>query len=305
MVWGIAMILKRFDYGETAKRRSRPTYGAVGGVKYNHVKQNVANRALGAIAKRPSAAEFNGEMKGRTLVVAGNSYTLQKVRWRSLQHFKMLGCNGAFLAKRMPWPEYAMCGDRSIYWRIREEGGWYNGAKAGAKIMLATSIFDPTIMLRGSRGKRDDSPLKAQPMPRHQWYRYIAGAKVKNWDYHDVVEKGFVPPFEFDNLGRPLVPGHCIAVSMLQAALAMKAKKVLCIGLEITWPNRGQTHFYRRERRKKTLGPWSASVIRACLGHIKDEYARRKVKIHNLSPVKNSLFAEVFGHSSYKKALKD
>jgi len=283
--------------------KSQPSYKSVGGIARVLVKSGDMKNICRSIQKRESAAAFNGALKGKTVVILGNSYTLRGTRWRSLRNLPAIGCNRALLSTNL-WPEYVMCADREVFYCVRGTGAWFRGAKAGVKLLFAESLFDPSVVLRGSGGVKTKEWLWAHAVPGFKWYRYTSGHKDKTWTYNDVIAGTVVPPYNFTDLGQPLVSGQTILVQVLQAALAMGANKIISVGFEVSWPKKGRTHFVGK--RKHSGGDWehSFSIIRKCLGHIKEYMDSKGIRLYNLSPVKDSLFAGVFGNHTYEEALR-
>jgi hypothetical protein len=287
---------------ETDIASSQPLYQPVGGIAGAKPSKGDIATMLKTLSKRHSAGDLNGELAGKTVVIIGNSASIKKTRWSPLSRFRAIGCNRALLSKAW-WPEYVMCADREVYCDVRDKGAFFRGTKVGVKLLLGNSLFDPTVILRGNAAGTPRPFLWAQPIPRFKFYRYEAGNRDKTWTYDDVIAGTVRPPYNYTDLGKPLVTGQTVLVSVLQAAVALGAKKIISIGFEVTWPAKGPTHFHTGKRRKKGCWPRSLSIIRTCLGHIKQDLADMKISLFNLSPVKDCLFAEVFGNHTYDEAL--
>ena len=151
--------------------------------------------------------------------------------------------------------------------------------------MLSETIFDPEI--KGRRADKDKSrEYPAQPRPRFDYYSWRVGM----WNTR----------LNFDTFQDFLCSCANIFGPMLQAAVILGAREVGVVGVDMVWPDKGQSHFYGDGKKVGAFPFVSLLQILALFKKMRDTLETMGIKVWNLSPHKNSPFGRVFNHQNYE-----
>ncbi len=296
--------LSRAERSERREQRISLERGTAGGVRGNHPTRDQVKRASAAIANMLHASSLDGALGSqKTVIVMGNSSTLKSMNLAPLAGLPVVGCNRALRWTKFS-PNYLVIADREAYCQERDEGRLATATENGIKLLLAESLFDPMVFLRGPYR---NPYRRAQPVPEFPAYVYPIGPKVKvgNWDYDGVVAGKVKLPFSFDSFNTPLVTCQNVSGSMLQAAVILGATTIAFIGVELKWPRKGDSHCYGHGTAVGAYEPaGSIQKILASMKQAKAILEKRGVRVVNLSPAKNSPWVSVWGRHDYKEFVK-
>lgn len=275
-------------------------YAPCGGVRPAPLSQSQIVRAKAAIAGMPQAVDLDSSLEGETVVVAGNSPTLDGAPWEKLRNFPVIGCNRALLKPATKYTHIVVA-DREPYCQERDAGRLETFASGGGILLGSDSLFDPTVFLRATNWQKNPYRL-AQPPPDFRMFVYKIGTLGKqNAQAKRVVGqvKGLQDGLllNFNTFAQKLESCLNIVGSMIQSAMIMGAQRVIFVGLELVWPRKGKSHSYG-DGRSVGAYPQNANTVEyilTCLRWARKEMARRGVDFANLSPVKDCPFAKVFG----------
>ena len=277
----------------------------VGGVRGHPPSPKQQRRADVAMSLMGHASDLDGCLpKDSTVIVMGNSPTINVIPPDLLEKVPVIGCNRALRYEEF-WPDFLVIGDREPYCQERNSGRLERAAKSGIKLILADSIFDPSILHRGPWNNVD---RRAQPKPDFGAHLYRIGPREKKtWSY-DLVERGSkYLPINLETFSKPVVGCQNVVGSLLAAAAILGAKRIIVIGIELKWPGRTLSHFYGDG---KEVGAYQQtgsmdSRILPSLAILKTHLDKKGVEVVNLSPNKGSPFAKVFATTPAAGILKE
>jgi hypothetical protein len=273
--------------------------GPVGGVVGNAPDKAQAAYAHAMMSQMPQAAELDGVLGSyETILVLGNSPTIDTIPKDILWHLPVMGCNRALRwGKRRP--DFLVIADREPYCQERDSRRIVKAVSKGTLPILSDSLFDPTVLLRGPYSNK---ARRAQPIPDFKAYIYRVGPKRKRWTYDDVVRGSVILPCNFSTFEAPIVTCQNIAGSMLQAAACLGAKRIAVCGIEMEWPRNQPSHFFG-DGREVGAYPQDGAIdkILAALKQLRDQAKKRGIEIINISPVKRTPFSRVFKLYDQKK----
>ncbi len=260
--------------------RWEPVGGVIGPKAKRATPQEVL-RAKKAIAAMPQARTLDGIYKKSTIVIMGNSITLRKMDLTPLMKFVTIGCNRGL--RMYPWPEYLMVGDREPFCQERDDGRYKRFTEFGGVLLGTDSLFQPEVLLRGPYSEIN---RRAQPPPDFRVHVYMIGAKHIN----------------LDSFKRAVASCQNVSGSLIQAAAIMGANRIISVGIELKWPEKGESHCF----------PWAAKLgahrqrisiptTQRNFYEMKEQFRKRGVEFLNLSPVKKCPFADVWGNYPYEK----
>jgi len=284
-------------YGVDAKKHNQYWGGVVGHIPDKNVVK-IAHAQMGQMRR---AEEFDGVLDPGTIaIVMGNSPTMTLIPSEIYKKAPVIGCNRALM--HTSYPHWMCIADREPYCQERDSGRLEKAVEKGVRLLLSDSLFDPTVLLRGPK----DNPRRwAQHIPEFGGHMYKVGPKRKKWRYPDLLEHPELLPVNTYSFEAPLVTCQNIVGSMLQSAMIMGAKTILCIGIELKWDSNGKSHFFGNGT---AVGAYpqdgSINVILAALKQLKTVAESKGIKILNISPIKHTPFSKVFGISSIDKWLE-
>jgi hypothetical protein len=90
----------------------------------------------------------------------------------------------------------------------------------------------------------------------------------------------------------------------------MGAKRILSIGIDLKWPRlprgdkKATSHTYTGDHGQHSQVK-SIPYTQACMRWAKNEFKKRRIHFFNLSPVKDSSFAEVWGNCPISRVAKE
>jgi hypothetical protein len=260
-------------------------------------------RALEAMRGLGSASDFDGILtENDTVVVLGNSPTMKELSPEVLKKVPTIGCNRGLRWADF-WPDFLCIGDREPYCQERDDGRLCKAARSGVRLVIADSVFDPQVLLRGPY---EEKMRRAQPPPKFEVYLYRIGPRKKRWNYGHVVDGSVNLPVNTKTFEAPVVSCLNIAGSMLQAAAIMGAKRIIVSGIEMRWKSEEKSHFFGSGREVGAYPQDGAlKMIMAALRQVKAEFSRQGIEVLNISPVQGSPFARVFGHYPKEKFLAE
>lgn len=268
-------------------------------------------RAHDAMKKLARASELDGECSDASaVVIMGNSWSLWTHDLDPINTLPVVSCNRILRPRegeKQPvfTPNYICFGDREAYCQERDSGRLKRFAKGGGRVLVSDSIFDPMIA-HGPRKSGNDYAM-AQPPPPFKAYLFDYGPKnKKGWNYKTHVAQDLVElPINLDTLGKFIVTGQNISGTLLQVAAILGAKVIGCLGIELAWPTDGPSHHCGDGQ---AFGAWDQKgSLGAILGshkQIKRRMKMRGIKVCNLSPVRNTPFASVWGHYDYNQFVQ-
>jgi len=261
-------------------------------------------RAKRAIAGMPTAEKFDRIHKGKTVVIVGNSESATKMDLSSLARFPIISCNRVL----KPWkrggmprpPDYIMMGDREPYCQERDAGRLAEFVKNGGVFLGTDSLFDPSVRLRGPYINHH---RRAQPPPDFTVHIYKIGTAGTRQPMCSQGVKFF--PMAMKSFRERFESCQNVAGSMIQAAAAMGAKRILSVGIDLKWRK------LNKDDKNDTASTFegqcgqhsqrkSIPYTLACFRWAKGEFKKKKITLYNLSPVKDSKFAEVWGNYPIK-----
>lgn len=280
--------------------------GPLGGVRGQPISHRDLKRARINLALKPSASAFDGLFAAahRPVLVMGNSPTMTHLPVELLKRVPTIGCNRALQWKEFA-PDILMVADREPYAQEYRAGRLDIAVNRKTKILVADSVFDPSILLRGPYSNLD---RRAQPVPASfDPYIYKIGPRKKEWTYESVAAGKHTLPINVSTFESPVVSCLNIAGSMLQAAAILGAKVIGVIGIEFQWPKGKASHFYG-DGTKVGAYPQDSSLneILSAMRQIKLKFKEAGITVINLSPVTHSPFATVFKRGSlesFKQAM--
>lgn len=201
-----------------------------------------------------------------------------------LEGIPTIGCN-CILQHEWFRPRYLLISDRRPYITELGEGRLASNAKT-VKYLLSTTLFDPHIVCGG---------MPVQRPPKFRWWPWRVGVSRT--------------PFNWETFERPLCSFATTAGQMLQAAAIMGAKNIGMIGIDMQMPKDGKMHWHRQavDMRHATIqkdGTLGSPATMQLFAKARDVLGMMGIKVHNLSPVKNSAMARVFGSESYERFCK-
>jgi hypothetical protein len=248
------------------------------------------------------ATDFDGIHKGKTVVIMGNADHMCDMDLSVLERFPVISCNRIL----RPWkrgkalvPNYIMMGDREPFCQERDSGRLGDFVGHGGHFIGSDSLFDPTVRLRGPY----KMPCRrAQPPPKFPVHIYQIGTAGTRQPLYDHGVRFF--PMAFKSFKERLESCQNVSGSLIQAAAIMGAKRILSIGIDFQWPRRGETHVYSGKHGQHSQVK-SVPYSMACFKWAKAEFKKRKIQLLNLSPVKDSPYAEVWGNYPIEKIAKE
>ncbi len=269
-------------------------YAPCGGVRGANYTKAQLQRAYDAIADLSSAAELHGALAGRTVVVAGNSPTLNDAPWKKLNEFPIIGCNRGLRKESVKYTHLVIA-DRHPYCQERDSGRLEAFVNAGGVFLGSDSLFQPDVLLRGPA---DNPDRLAQPTPDFPMYVYHIGTGGKKNAQAKMVGRRPAPEMNFTTFKKGLESCLNICGSMIQSAAIMGAKCIIFAGIELKWQSDAASHFFGAGRR---VGAYpqnedTMKYIVYCLTEARKYFKRVGIEWFNLSPVKDCPFASVFGN---------
>lgn len=271
---------------------------AIGGVRGNPASPQDTKTRKDAIAKMPRAKQLDNSLKGKTVIIMGNSSSLNKVDLRPLLRFPIIGCNRGLKPPTPITPTHLMVADRQPYCQERDAGRLSAFAAAGGIILGSDSLFDPSVLLRGPYEMIE---RRAQPTPKFKVYVYKIGTSGPRGPNTRIVCNRPILPLNYDTFGKALDSCLNISGSLIQAASILGAARIASIGIELSWPKTGDSHCFGPGRPvgaypQKTSIPYTL----ACFEGARDKFKERGIEFFNLSPVKKCPFASVWGNYDYR-----
>ena len=225
--------------------------------------------------------QFAGKHKGDTIILTATAPSLAQVDLKKLKGFTTIGCN-AILRHGDFEPTYVIVGDRRVY--LREQAD-LEAACQRIPILLSTTIWDAKV-------KCGDAI--APPEPKWKYFPWRVGTCRT--------------PFNWDNFTMPMCSMATVVGPMLQAAVIMGAKRVGVLGVDLGMPVKGPMHFYeddgagrkeatinRRQPKTEGMVTLGEDITHRLLGEAKREMERRGIETRNLSPIRRTPFANIFG----------
>lgn len=280
--------------------RNRDLY--VGGVRGHPPTPRQLALAKVMMGGMRQASELPRLFEGKTVIVMGNSPSIDLIPPEVYRKYWTVGCNRAMRSKVFH-PHVLVIGDREPYCQERDSGRLDQAVSEGVKLVFADSIFDPSILLRGPYS---DMNRRAQPCPSFDVYLYRIGPRRKTWDYSDIARGVARLPVNFDSFEAPVVSCLNVAGSMLQVAGILGAKRIVCIGIEMKWDSVERSHFFGCGAR---VGAYpqdgSIEVIMAALRIVRDRAEKRGIEIINVSPHHHVPFAKDFGNYGLERFLEE
>lgn len=236
-----------------------------------------------------SALDLEQKHSGEVIVIIGNSPSLNTQDLHLLDGLTTIGCNRAL---RHPyfWPMYLLESDRQAYIQERDKGRLATGAQQGITLMLSTTIFDPKIRCIRADGS-DNQEVPVQPEPDFDWTAWRVSAVDG-------------PLLNLDTFEEDLASFANIAGPMLATATIMGASVIGCVGIELEWPKEGPSHMYGDGREVGAYPPARMDVTMKYFNEAREQLEKRGVRVYNLSPVRNSPFAECFGTYNYEAFIR-
>lgn len=225
-------------------------------------------------------------MQVNTFLIIGTAPSLSEFDLSEIQDLQnddkitTLSCNGIL---QMGYnPDYLMIADRRPYIPELESGRLAEYAERGV-LLLSNTIWDPHIRCAGT---------PVQEKPKFQFVEWRVGAAST--------------PFNWSTFKTPLCSFATATGQMLQAAVILGATRIGIIGIDMIATKEGTSmHCYNDggsnkgatiQADGKTLCPKVTYVLFA---KARQEIKDRGIEITNLSPLKASPFAEVFGQGDY------
>ena len=251
------------------------------------------SRAHKAIRAMKSAEVLDGVHKGKTVVIMGNAKHLTEMDLTPILRFPIISCNRILRPWQKgtpPMPQYIMMGDREPYCQERDEGRLGEFVKSGGYFLGTDSLFDPNVRLRGPYS---NVHRRAQPPPEFPVHIYKIGTAGTRQPIREKGVRFF--PMAMDSFKERFESCQNVSGSLIQAAAAMGATRILSVGIDLKWNTDGNSHTYvgkygQHSQRK------SIPYTLACLMWAKSEFKKRKIAFRNLSPVRDSPFASVWGN---------
>ncbi len=170
---------------------------------------------------------------------------------------------------------------------------------------MTDSLFQPDVRLRGPYS---NVHRRAQPPPDFPVNIFKIGTGGTR---QPLVSQGLrFFPMAMDSFKERFESCQNVAGSMIQAAVVMGAKRILSVGIDLKWrkldkgdKNDTASTFAGRcgQHSQRTSIPYTL----ACFRWAKGEFKRRKIEFRNLSPVKDSNFASVWGNLPIAKVNKE
>ncbi|KKN03122.1 hypothetical protein LCGC14_1110860 [marine sediment metagenome] len=267
-----------------------PPCGGVRGALYSPAQLQRAHDAI--VALKP-ASELHGSLAGKTVVVAGNSPTLNDAPWEKLNRFPIIGCNRGLRKKGINYT-HLIIADRHPYCQERDSGRLEAFAKGGGIFLGSDSLFQPDVLLRGPKGNLQ---RLAQPTPDFPMYVYHIGTQGQKNAQAKMVGRRPAPTLNFTTFDKGLESCLNICGSMIQAACIMGAKSIIFTGIELKWKSEEESHFFGGGRGAGAYPQNEDTVkyILYCLREARKHFRRVGIGWANLSPVKDCPFASVFG----------
>jgi len=236
------------------------------------------------------AYELHDTLKGRPVIVMGQSFSLNYVKLDKLAPFKTISCNRCLRPDShvKTHPDYYVCVDRDPYAQEVERVKAFKGIR-----VLSEMLFDPNNMHKKKSLRTHWAPL--QPYPDFEWYGFrpvstsrpsYQGRRVHTrWpDYSRTLSNGILPAFNVDL--ELLIPGAAnVAYSMFQIAAAMGASVIGIVGVDLAWESNKKSHSYG-DGNGKASGAFALNP-RHTLPFFKagvQECKRLGIEVYNLSP---------------------
>jgi hypothetical protein len=181
-----------------------------------------------------------------------------------------------------------MISDREPFVQERDSGRLEEYGANDGILLLSETIFGPAI--EGRRADKDKSrQLPAQPELDYEWWSWRVGA----WHTH----------CNWKTFGELFASGMNIFIPMLQAAVIMGAKKIGVVGVDMQWPKKGPSHHFGDGKAVGASPFPGLKMILHLFKRAKKQLDKMGVKVYNLSPVKNTPFASVFGRTEIEEFL--
>ena len=235
------------------------------------------------------AKKLHGSLAGRPMIVMGNSYSLNYLDMKLVQHFITIGCNRCLRPDNHAGflPDYYSCVDRDPYAQVVDLLREYKGIR-----ILSKMLFDPNNLHKKTRVRTHWAPL--QPYPDFEWYGFrpvSSGRPRQNshyvyttWPDRDACLRiGVIPVYGMD-LGL-LIPGAAnVGYSMFQIAGALGANPIGIVGIDLSWESNTKSHAFG-DGNGKAAGAFSLNP-KFTLPFFKAGYdsARRNgIEVYNLS----------------------
>ncbi len=273
-----------------------PPCGGVRGANYTLAELQRAHDAIGNLTP---AGTLDGSLKGRTVVVAGNSPTLNDAPWSELNKYPVIGCNRGLRKKGVNY-SHLVIADRHPYCQERDSGRLEAFVNAGGTFLGSDSLFLPDVLLRGPK---EDPQRLAQPTPDFHMYVYHIGTGGEKNAQAKRVGRRPAPTMNFTTFNKGLESCLNICGSMMQAAVIMGAKRIIFTGIELKWQDEATSHFFGSGRRAGAY-PQNEDTMKYivyCLNEAKKHFEKIGIEWMNLSPVKDCPFASVFGNQKLVK----
>lgn len=229
---------------------------------------------------KPTQERFAKKHKG-SIIIAGGAPSFATHDLAQLHSIPVIGCN-CILQHVWFKPDYLMFSDRRPYVGELPRLARYHG-----NVLLSTTLFDPRIRCGG---------VPVQEVPKGEWWPWRVGTCRT--------------PFNWTTFEKPLCSFATAAGQLLQAAVIMGARRVGTIGIDMQKPRKGKLHWHEQTvdlehlvvQADGTLGPKQSMELFA---KARDELKGMGIKVCNLSPVKDSAFARVFGNYDYDRFIKE
>jgi len=262
-----------------------------GGVRGNPPSKNEIAIMRACMSRMNVAPELDGMLANNdTVVVLGNSPTIDEVPPDFLKRFPIIGCNRALRHKTLQ-PDFLIMADREPYCQELRTKRLLRASEQGKILLFSDSIFDPTILLRGPYDNKD---RRAQPAPDLHGYIYRIGPRKKPWTYETVMRGIHKLPINTKTFESPVVSCLNIAGSLLQCAAILGAKTIITLGIEFRWEGK-KSHFFGDGSK---VGAYrqdaSLDMILSAMKQIKLNFKKDGIRVINISPITDSPFAKVF-----------
>jgi len=225
---------------------------------------------------------FRGRHRGEKMLLVGAAPSLNEVDLGAFKGLASIASNRILLHPTFV-PTYLVLCDRTPYAAEFSSGRIHKYVENGGTVFASNTIWDPAIKSRGVG-------VLPEPEFNHYWWRVGAGST----------------PTNFYDFTKPICSFGTIIGPMIQMAVLMGASEIGVVGVDLMAPSTcGSMHFYKNELPKERASSQGSRGSGASLASDRILELLRRLRyeadaegaiIHNLSPVKDSPFADIFGN---------
>ena len=234
---------------------------------------------------------FRGRHRGEKMLLVGAAPSLNEIDLGSFKGLASIASNRILLHPTFV-PTYLVLCDRTPYAAEFSSGRLHKYVEDGGTVFASNTIWDPAIKSRGVG-------VLPEPEFNHYWWRCGVCST----------------PTNFSDFTKPMCSFGTVIGPMIQIAVLMGASEIGVVGVDLLAPlDKASLHFYTNEL--KNEGKLATGVHResgtclasqatlAALRRLRTEAESEGVAILNLSPVKDSPFADIFGNTDIEGFLQ-